>query len=169
MMVLQMTFIPVIHSIPSGDALITTVLPNYPIGKAHTCLLYKRGLNDTYLVETERKRYILRIYRKGWRTKEEIDFELDLLAFLHSINQPIAYPIQRQDGSCTTEIPTPEGNRYAALFSYAPARAVNEIDSEQKTRSYSSDICSHIKIAIILCVTLRYPLRDSALKKHLSI
>ena len=55
MMVLQkMTFIPVIHSIPSGEALIATVLPNYPIGKPQTCLLYKRGLNDTYLVETER-------------------------------------------------------------------------------------------------------------------
>lgn len=133
-MVLQMTFIPVIHSIPSGDALITTVLPNYPIGKAHTCLLYKRGLNDTYLVETERERYILRIYRKGWRTKEEIDFELELLAFLHSINQPVAYPIQRKDGSFITEIPAPEGKRYAALFSYAPGKAVNEIDSEQSQR-----------------------------------
>lgn len=51
------------------------VLP-YPIGKPHSCKLLKRGLNDTYLVETEQGKYILRLYRRGWRTKEEIDFEL---------------------------------------------------------------------------------------------
>lgn len=68
-------FIPVIHSIPSGEALISMVLP-YPIGKPHSCKLLKRGLNDTYLVETEQGKYILRLYRRGWRTKEEIDFEL---------------------------------------------------------------------------------------------
>lgn len=126
--------IPVIHSIPSGEALIATVLLNYPIGKPNTCQLYKRGLNDTYLVETEQERYILRVYRKGWRSKEEIDFELELLTFLHEQNQPVAYPIKRQDG-ITTEIPAPEGKRYAALFSYAPGKAVNEkLDSIQSQR-----------------------------------
>lgn len=126
--------IGVIHSIPSGEALIATVLPNYPIGKPQTCLLYKRGLNDTYLVETEQERYILRVYRKGWRTKKEIDFELELLEFLHNKNLPVAYPIKREDGF-TTEIAAPEGKRYAAIFSYAPGIAVNEkLDREQSHR-----------------------------------
>ena len=124
--------IPVIHSIPSGEALIASVLTNYPIPKPHSCHLYKRGFNDTYLVETEQERYILRVYRRGWRTKEEIDFELELLAFLHDRNQPVAYPIGREDCSFTTEVATPEGKRYAALFSYAPGRAVNEkLDGRQ--------------------------------------
>ena len=100
-------FIPVIHSIPSGEALIATVLPNYPIGKPHSCKLLKRGLNDTYLVETEQKRYILRVYRRGWRTKQEIDFELELLAFLHNKNQPVAYPIEQENSSFTTEVTAP--------------------------------------------------------------
>lgn len=47
--------IAVIHSIPDGAALITTVLCDYPIPKPHSCKLYKRGLNDTYLVTTERE------------------------------------------------------------------------------------------------------------------
>ncbi len=118
--------IPVIHSIPSGEALMSTVLSNYPIGKPCCCQIYKRGLNDTYLVETESERYILRLYRWGWRTREEIDFELELLAFLHDRNQPIAYPIAREDGSFTTEVAAPEGKRFAAIFSYAPGKAVNE-------------------------------------------
>lgn len=123
-------FIRVIHSIPSSEALIVTVLP-YPISKPRSCHLYKRGLNDTYLVETEQERYILRVYRRGWRTKEEIGFELELLTFLPSQNQPVAYPIGRENSSFTTEIAAPDGKRYAALFSYAPRRAANEKQRRQ--------------------------------------
>ncbi len=119
-------FIPVIHSIFEGAALIDTVLSEYLINKPHSCKLYKRGLNDTYLIEAEQQRYILRIYRCSWRNKEEIGFELELLAFLHKQNQPVAYPILRKDGDFTTEISAPEGVRYAAVFTYAPGCAVNE-------------------------------------------
>ncbi|BAY45703.1 aminoglycoside phosphotransferase [Scytonema sp. HK-05] len=118
--------IRVIHSIPDGVALIDTVLRHYPIRKVRSCKLYKRGLNDTYLVETEQQRYILRVYRRGWRNKQEIDFELEVLAFLQKQKQPVAYPISRNDGGLTTEIAAPEGTRYVAVFSYAPGRAVNE-------------------------------------------
>ena len=127
--------IPVIHSIPSGEALIENVLQHYPIGIHLNCRLYKRGLNDTYLVETEKDRYILRLYRRGWRTKQDIDFELELLAFLHEQNMAIAYPIARKNGSFTTELAAPEGNRYAAVFSYAPGRAVNEKLNTRQSRS----------------------------------
>lgn len=125
-------FIPVIHSIPSGAALIATVLYKYPINKLRSCKLYKRGLNDTYLVETEEEKYILRVYRRGWRNKQDIDFELELLAFLHEQKQPVAYPIARIDGGFTTEIVAPEGKRYVAVFSYASGYAVNgKLDTKQ--------------------------------------
>ncbi|MBE9038802.1 phosphotransferase [aff. Roholtiella sp. LEGE 12411] len=125
-------FIPVIHSIPSGAALIGTVLDKYPINKLCSCKLYKRGLNDTYLVETEEEKYILRVYRRGWRNKQEIDFELELLSFLHEQKQPVAYPITRIDGGLTTEIAAPEGKRYVAVFSYASGYAVDgKLDTKQ--------------------------------------
>ena len=127
--------ISVIHSIAAGEALSENVLHHYPIGTPLSCRLYKRGLNDTYLVETQQDRYILRVYRKGWRTKEEIDFELELLAFLHKQNMPVSYPIARKNGSFTDAILAPEGTRYAAVFSYAPGRAVNKkLDSQQSRR-----------------------------------
>lgn len=66
--------IPVIHSIPDGVALIDTVLRHYPIRNVRSCKLYKRGLNYTYLVETEQERYILRVYRRGWRNKHSYWF-----------------------------------------------------------------------------------------------
>jgi len=129
------TFIPVIHSIPSGEALVENVLCHYQLGTSLSCRLYKRGLNDTYLVKTEQDRYILRVYRRGWRTKQEIDFELELLTFLHEKNMPVAYPITKKDGSYTEELTAPEGNRYAAVFSYASGKAMNEkLDSEQSRR-----------------------------------
>lgn len=53
--------IRVIHSIISGDALIETVLNYY----STSCQIYKRGLNDTYLVTTEQEKYILRVYYCG--------------------------------------------------------------------------------------------------------
>ncbi len=124
--------IAVIHSIPDGAALITAVLSEYSIQQPHSCKLYKRGLNDTYLVETEVDNYILRVYRRSWHNKEEIDFELELLAFLHQQKQPVAYPIARKDGSFTTEVFAPEGVRYASAFSYAPGYAVNQkLDHKQ--------------------------------------
>lgn len=127
--------ISVIHSIISGEALIETVLYNYSIGTPASCQIYKRGLNDTYLVKTEQERYILRVYRYGWRTKQEIDFELELLVFLHEQKQPVAYPLKREDGTFTTAIIAPEGERYAAVFSYAPGRAVIELlDGRQSQR-----------------------------------
>jgi Ser/Thr protein kinase RdoA (MazF antagonist) len=128
-------FVPVIHSIPSGEALIENVLCHYLIATPLSCGLYKRGLNDTYLVETQQDRYILRVYRRGWRTKQEIDFELELLAFLHEHNSPVAYAIARKDGGFTVELAAPEGTRYAAVFSYAPGKAVDEkLNTKQSRR-----------------------------------
>ncbi len=92
-------------------------------------------MNDTYLVETEQERYILRVYRYGWRTKAEIDFELELLYFLHKNNVAISYPIAKRTGGFTTAIAAPEGTRYSALFSYAPGKAVDKkLNSEQSWR-----------------------------------
>lgn len=71
------------------------------------------------MVKPEEHKYILRVYYYGWRSKEEIDFELDLLTFLHQGQAQIAYPIAKISGDLTTAIATPEGTRYAVLFSYA--------------------------------------------------
>ncbi|MBW4662937.1 MAG: hypothetical protein KME01_01835 [Chroococcus sp. CMT-3BRIN-NPC107] len=64
--------ISVIHSIPSSEALEQNVLCHYQFGNFQNCRLLKRGLNDTYLVETEEQRYILRVYRHSWRLKKKL-------------------------------------------------------------------------------------------------
>ena len=126
--------IAVIHSIPSREALEQSVLCHYQLNNIQDCRLLKRGLNDTYLVETEQERYILRVYRHSWRTKDEIDFELELLHFLHKHNLAISYPIKKNTGDFTTAIPAPEGTRYTALFSYAPGKSVDKKISNEQSR-----------------------------------
>lgn len=128
--------IAVIHSLLAGEALIEQILCHYPLAKLQKCKLYKRGLNDTYLVEAEQgQQYILRVYCYGWRTLAAINFELELLNYLHNCGLPVAYPIAKTTGGFIEAIASPEGQRYAAVFSYAPGREVGKnINSEQSQR-----------------------------------
>ena len=98
----------------------TDLLPAYPIGQSLTCRLLHRGLNDTYLVTTADTRYVLRVYRHQWRTRDDIGYELDLLMHLQRTGAPVSSPVPRTDGSFTSLLHAPEGDRYAVLFTYAP-------------------------------------------------
>jgi Ser/Thr protein kinase RdoA (MazF antagonist) len=110
---------PAIYSTLSPQVLIERVLSKYDLGKINKCLLWNRGLSDVYLVQTYRNSYILKISHHHWRTKAEIQFELELLAFLHRDRIPVAYPISTRDGDLSVTIHAVEGERYAALFPYA--------------------------------------------------
>jgi Ser/Thr protein kinase RdoA (MazF antagonist) len=80
------------------------------------------GLSDVYLIETQAQPYILRVSHHHWRSKAEINFELELLDFLKQRQIPVAYPLKTKDGQLSIEITAPEGKRYASLFIYAPGK-----------------------------------------------
>ena len=117
------------HSVPRTDALEAFIQKDYDaglLGDHVTCTFLSRGLNDTFLVRTgaaRPDRYILRVYRAGWRTAAEIRYELDLLGHLHRNLPPgvaVSTPIPRKDGALFRAVKAPEGTRQIALFSYAP-------------------------------------------------
>lgn len=111
------------YSTISGEALLERMLPHYTISDPIDCTLLSQGLNDTYLIKTvEGLRYILRIYRKEWRTLPEISYELDALQHLAHNGAPASTPIAAADGQIIRMIPAPEGNRYAVLFTHAAGR-----------------------------------------------
>ena len=112
--------LPVTHSVVSPTALVTTLLPDYAIGPPRACHLLHRGLNDTYLVTTPATRYVLRIYRHQWRTRDDILYEVALLTHLQHAGVAVSRPIARRDGQFTRLLRAPEGERYAVLFTYAP-------------------------------------------------
>lgn len=113
---------PVTHSIPSTKAILSEIMPAYDVGRIVSCKLWSRSLNETYQVQTEEARYILRIYRTGWRTRSDIQYELDVLRHLTCKKIRVASPVLRRDGSVLHAIPAPEGERYVVLFTYAPGK-----------------------------------------------
>ena len=110
---------PAVYSTLAPQALIELILSSYDLGQVEKCLLWNRGLSDVYLIESADKSYILRISHHHWRSRLDIDFELELLNFLHQRHLPVAYPISTKDNALYVTIPALEGDRYAALFPYA--------------------------------------------------
>ena len=122
-------FIPVTHSIPSATALCAEILSHYDLGSQVKCHFWTRGVNDTYLVQTPEERYILRLYRTGWRTQSDILYEIEVLLHLGSQGIPVSLPIARTDGSFVHTIQAPEGPRQLVLFTYAPGAPLNRHDA----------------------------------------
>ncbi|MEC4985722.1 MAG: phosphotransferase [Oscillatoria sp. PMC 1068.18] len=123
---------PVNYSTLECFELVTRVLPEYEIAEICTCQFWHRGLSDIYLVETQTNRYILRVSHHHWRSRCEIDFELELLDYLHQNHLPVAYPLHTTADKLAVEINAPEGKRYAALFPYAPGNvALGDLNQNQ--------------------------------------
>lgn len=102
------------------------VADHYDLGGSAQAKFYVLGLHDNFFIESEHKRYILRIYRNDWRSQSEIDFELELLAFLRERQAAVAWPVQTTTGETSFRIACPEGERVAALFPYADGYAPEE-------------------------------------------
>ncbi|CEG27356.1 phosphotransferase [Bacillus sp. B-jedd] len=112
-----MHFAEVRHSLFSNNT-IHFIASSYDIGKILNCSFLTRGLNDTYLVVTDKKKYIFRVYRKDWRKKSDILFELDAINYASCYGVSVSIPLKRRDGHWLSEIPAPEGTRYGVLFSF---------------------------------------------------
>ena len=125
---------PAIYSTLSPQALIEGVLTEYELGAISQCLFWHRGLSDIYLVETDNKPYILKISHHHWRSKSDIQFELEFLDFLHRRNLPVANPLQTKSDQLFVTVRAVEGDRYAALFPYAPGKIPQgDLNQEQST------------------------------------
>jgi Ser/Thr protein kinase RdoA (MazF antagonist) len=115
-----MDVFPAIYSTLSPQALIEGVLTEYELGTINQCLFWHRGLSDIYLIETKQKSYILKISHHHWRSQSDIQFELEFLDFLDRHSLPIASPLKTKSDELCVTIHAVEGDRYAALFPYAP-------------------------------------------------
>jgi Ser/Thr protein kinase RdoA (MazF antagonist) len=140
---------PATHSLLSPDALARHVEGAYDIGAVRSCSLLQHNLNDTYQVDGEFGRYILRVSQarrvigRGWRTREEILFELDVLRHLASKGVPVAAPVARRDGTTICEVHAPEGLRQLVLFTYARGEPVSPSkQTEALARCYGQAVAA---------------------------
>ena len=106
----------------------------YEIGEVCGCKYYVLGLHDNYFVETESRKYILRIYRNDWRSPDEINFELGFLDYLKKQGSLISYPLLTIEDQLYFQFSAPEGTRFATLFYYAegdsPGNSISPSQSE---------------------------------------
>ncbi len=162
-------YFPVAYSLLSAAALSRAVLPGYDIEQPASGRLLYVGVNDTYLVETAAQRYILRVYRAGWRSTEEIAYELDLIHHLAAHGIKVAAPLVRHDGHMIVPLAAPEGRRYTVLYTYAarehpqPSAETGYIYGQALARLHSAAAdfhSSHQRIAIDLDYLIDQPLVD---------
>ena len=73
---------PITYSTLSPAAVISQIFSAYDLGSAASCDFFARGLNDTFRVQTPGERYALRIYRYGWRSLSDVEYEIDALLHL---------------------------------------------------------------------------------------
>jgi Ser/Thr protein kinase RdoA (MazF antagonist) len=118
--------LPATDSTLCAHALREQVLPLYDLGEISSCRLHHRGLNDTYKVESgQGDAHFLRIYRAGWRSRDEITTEIAVLLHLAQEQARVSTPVSRKDGEALTPLDCAEGRRWAAVFTGAPG---NEVD-----------------------------------------
>lgn len=159
---------PITYSTLAPQALVDRILSRYEVGKVISCVFWMRGLSDIYLVETRDNRYVLRVSHAHWRSRAEIEFELELLAFLHKNYIPVAHPLHTEDGQLAIEITAPEGKRYASLFTYANGTVpVGDLNKFQAQRLGETLARLHITAQDFQCqsarphLTINYLLDDS--------
>ena len=87
--------------------------------KRAKCEYWNRGLSDTYRVEQGGRRAYLKVYRHGWRSRAEIQGEVELLRYLRKRNISVSNPIRNSADAFVEKIDAPEGHRYAVMFSEA--------------------------------------------------
>jgi len=108
-----------VYSRISSDSVCNLITWHYDLTIIIKCNFYVSGLHDNYLIETINKKYILRIYRNDWRSKQDVAFELELLNFIDDKAAAVCAPLITKTKHNSFTIDSPEGKRLAALFPYA--------------------------------------------------
>lgn len=123
-----MSAFPVTASTLSEKELGIFAIAKYGLNKNSACKLFRTGINHTYIISENEVKYVLRVYSYGWRSKQEILEEIELLTFLKENNVSISSPVSDKNGEYIQEINAPEGIRYAVLFTYAKGEKVRFMD-----------------------------------------
>lgn len=125
-----MTTFPVTTSTLSEKELGDFVKDRYNLNEDFECKLFRTGINHTYFLSDQKNKYVVRVYFYKWRTKTEIQEELELLELLKKNNLSVSFPISDKEDNLIQEINAPEGLRYVALFSFADGIKMSFMDND---------------------------------------
>ncbi len=125
-----MTTFPVTASTLSETELGNFIQEKYDLNKNFECKLFRTGVNHTYFLSNTQTKFAVRVYCHQWRTKSEIQEELELLKLLQNYNLSISFPIPDKAGNYIQDINAPEGLRYAVVFTFAEGEKMRFMANE---------------------------------------
>ena len=113
----------VVYSTPSVQAVADFVSTHFAVSGPVTCVLLRRGFNDTFEVRAkEGFRAVLRLSGRRTRGEADVATETAFLAYLDKCGIPVAAPIPTRDGNLHATVCLPEGKRPAVLFKFVEGR-----------------------------------------------
>lgn len=104
----------------TAEALSATLPDLFPSIRYPMISLMRAYTNDVYRVVAGEGQFALKIYGHGWRTDDEIRYEIDLLRHLAAKGIAVAVAIPDRSGSALLHLPLDGGWRQAVLFAFVP-------------------------------------------------
>jgi Ser/Thr protein kinase RdoA (MazF antagonist) len=106
-----------LRSLPTPEAVAALVGARYGLN-VRSCVLLRSLANEVYQLGTDEAQYVLKLYRHGGWSADEVAWEQDLV--VHVINCGVACPppVPLLDGRLCGELAAPEGTRPFALAEY---------------------------------------------------
>jgi len=132
------------YSTLTGDDLLAKIVSQYEIEEPLECVFMQRGVNDTYELRCgDDRKYSIRVYRHALRERDEIDFEMAAISYLHKKGAYVAYPIVKRNGDFVTKIEAPEGIRYVIITAHADGEHLRYKKPDQAVRFGESAATLH--------------------------
>lgn len=109
---------PCLRSLLDPDALLALISRDYGLTGLERPVLLRSLVNDVYRVDTTGRTYVLKVYRSGWRSPDEVAWEGDLVTHLDRAGVPVSPLVARADGAPVGVIDAPEGPRPMMLSEF---------------------------------------------------
>ncbi|MBE0688286.1 MAG: phosphotransferase [Anaerolineaceae bacterium] len=152
---------PVKSSLLLSQTISTEVLPQFGLGANSKCEYFTGGFSHTYRVTSEKGVvYFLKSYRTNWRTKADIQYEMDVLNHLKKKNFPAIQPVKTITGEYYYPVNAPEGIRYLVLLTLAPGTLASyEQKPEEVATQYGQAVAQmHNALDDFHSIHQRFPL-----------
>lgn len=125
-------FFPIQKSTLSAHAIGEHVAQAFDLAEPVRCRLLTQTVNDMYLIETLSTSFVYRIWRHAAKTLNSLETILEVQFQLSRQDLPVVCPIPLPSGNYLQTLNAPEGQRPAALFSFASGQpAGREITAAQ--------------------------------------
>jgi Ser/Thr protein kinase RdoA (MazF antagonist) len=133
--------VPVTRSILAAEALIPLIQKTYALN-VKSCRLIKAFILHTYHIITDDDQYIFRVYPHRRRTKTAVMAELELLNYLRASGVSVSVPLATKEDQLLLTLIAPEGERLAALFTYAPGTPLSETSDMKNIHAYGGTLAT---------------------------